>query len=100
MGNSHSSDGLPPPGERKAKGCSLLTSAEEIESWLPDSMEKMKKMKPGTVPAEHVEDWEDENVVMKATQVRTRFFSEMHVDVATITNVSALTSVTVRLDSG
>lgn len=72
MGNNHSSDGLPPPGERRAKGTTLLTSTEEIESWMPDSMEKMKKMKPGTVLVERVEDWDDENVVMKATQVCAR----------------------------
>ena len=45
----------------------LLTSAEEIEAWLPDSTQKMKA---GTLSANRQVDWDDENVVMKETQVR------------------------------
>lgn len=45
----------------------MLTSAQDIEAWLPDSIEKVKA---GSMPANRNVDWEDENNVMKETQVR------------------------------
>ena len=54
------------------RGHSILTSTEELEAWLPDVVDELKKVKGTAPPAQRVvEDWEDENVVMKATQVIT-----------------------------
>lgn len=61
MGNQHSNE-RPKPG----RGGGLLTSAEEIEEWLPDSVKRLEK---GSLPAHRDVDWTDETVVEKATQV-------------------------------
>jgi len=57
----------------RAKGVSLLTTAEDIEEWaewLPDSLEKRKKTKDSdTSAAQRHVDWEDENIVTKETKV-------------------------------
>lgn len=65
MGNKSSSEGgrIPrsPSGAR-----STLTSAEDLEAWLPDSIEKLRS---GTLPPNRDVDWQDERLVMKETQV-------------------------------
>jgi hypothetical protein len=67
MGNKASNDGGRIPRSLSDRGSSsMLTSAEEIEAWLPDSMEKVKA---GTLPANRDVDWDDENNVMRETQV-------------------------------
>ena len=67
MGNKASNDGGRIPRSISDRGSSsMLTSAEEIEAWLPDSMEKVKA---GTLPATRDVDWDDENNVMRETQV-------------------------------
>lgn len=62
MGNQHSHE--------KTKGKSsggLLTNAQQLQEWLPDSV---KKLEQGALPARRdLQEWEDENVVEKATQV-------------------------------
>jgi hypothetical protein len=62
MGNQHSHE------KPKGKGSGgLLTSAQQLQEWLPDSV---KKIEQGALPAHRdVQDWGDENVVEKATQV-------------------------------
>ena len=69
MGNKQSHDKSHDTGHQR--GHSILASTEELEAWLPDVVE-LKKPKSNAPPAQRVvEDWEDENVVMKATQVIT-----------------------------
>ena len=64
MGNQHSNERTKPG--RPAGGGGLLTSAEEIEEWLPDSI---KRLENASLPAHRDVDWTDETVVEKATQV-------------------------------
>jgi hypothetical protein len=61
MGNQHSNE-----RPKTGRGGGLLTSAEEIEEWLPDSVKRLEK---GSLPAHRDVDWTDETVVEKATQV-------------------------------
>ena len=70
MGNKQSHDKSHDTGHQR--GHSILASTEELEAWLPDVVDELKKVKGNAPPAPRVvEDWEDENVVMKATQVIT-----------------------------
>ena len=64
MGNQHTHD---KPEAKKSGG--VLTSVQQLEEWLPDSV---KKIEQGTLEeSRDVQDWEDENVVEKATQLNT-----------------------------
>jgi hypothetical protein len=67
MGNKSSSEGNRIPRSPSGGG-TTLTSAEDLEAWLPDSIEKLKS---GTLPPNRDVDWEDERVVMKETQLNT-----------------------------
>jgi hypothetical protein len=77
MGNQSSTEcsstATPKVDGVRAKGVSLLTTAEDIEEWaewLPDSLEKRKKTKDSdTSAAQRHVDWEDENIVTKETKV-------------------------------
>ena len=70
MGNKQSHDKTHDTSHQR--GHSILASTEELEAWLPDVVDELKKVKGNAPPAPRVvEDWEDENVVMKATQVIT-----------------------------
>ena len=69
MGNKQSHDKKEKSGPCSGHQRGVLASTEELEAWLPDAAE-LKKLKGNAPPAQRVvEDWEDENVVMKATQV-------------------------------
>jgi hypothetical protein len=64
MGNQHTHG---KPEAKKSGG--VLTSVRQLEEWLPDSV---KKIEQGALAARRdVQDWEDENVVEKATQLNT-----------------------------
>jgi hypothetical protein len=70
MGNKQSQEKMNKKDDNgHQRGHSILASTEELEAWLPYELKKLKGNAP---PAPRVvEDWEDENVVMKATQVIT-----------------------------
>ena len=64
MGNQHTHK---KPEEKKSVG--VLTSVQQLEEWLPGTVKKIEK---GALAARRdVQDWEDENVVQKATQLNT-----------------------------
>ena len=64
MGNQHTHE---KPEEKKSVG--VLTSVQQLEEWLPGTVKKIEK---GALAARRdVQDWEDENVVQKATQLNT-----------------------------